>query len=67
MEDYTAAIECQPGFEVPYYNRGLVLYRLGMGRAELPRGPGLRASPGKSVTAPPEGLRPGDTGQGRAG
>ncbi|XP_065537767.1 tetratricopeptide repeat protein 32 isoform X2 [Lathamus discolor] len=29
MEDYTAAIECQPGFEVPYYNRGLVLYRLG--------------------------------------
>ncbi|XP_068263204.1 tetratricopeptide repeat protein 32 [Nyctibius grandis] len=29
MEDYTAAIECQPAFEVPYYNRGLVLYRLG--------------------------------------
>ncbi|XP_054239639.1 tetratricopeptide repeat protein 32 [Indicator indicator] len=29
MEDYTAAIDCQPGFEVPYYNRGLVLYRLG--------------------------------------
>ncbi|XP_074438018.1 tetratricopeptide repeat protein 32 isoform X3 [Larus michahellis] len=29
MEDYTAAIQCQPGFEVPYYNRGLVLYRLG--------------------------------------
>ncbi|XP_055666670.1 tetratricopeptide repeat protein 32 [Falco peregrinus] len=29
IEDYTAAIECQPGFEVPYYNRGLVLYRLG--------------------------------------
>ncbi|KAM6355166.1 tetratricopeptide repeat protein 32 [Podargus strigoides] len=29
VEDYTAAIECQPGFEVPYYNRGLVLYRLG--------------------------------------
>nr|XP_021149239.1 tetratricopeptide repeat protein 32 [Columba livia] len=28
MEDYTAAIQCQPGFEVPYYNRGLVLYRL---------------------------------------
>ncbi|NXL10767.1 TTC32 protein, partial [Mesembrinibis cayennensis] len=21
--------ECQPDFEVPYYNRGLVLYRLG--------------------------------------
>ncbi|NXF34786.1 TTC32 protein, partial [Nyctibius bracteatus] len=31
MEDYTAAIECQPAFEVPYYNRGLVLYRLGTG------------------------------------
>ncbi|KAM6405875.1 tetratricopeptide repeat protein 32 [Pluvialis apricaria] len=29
VEDYTAAIECQPAFEVPYYNRGLVLYRLG--------------------------------------
>ncbi|XP_009907760.2 tetratricopeptide repeat protein 32 [Dryobates pubescens] len=29
MEDYTAAIAYQPGFEVPYYNRGLVLYRLG--------------------------------------
>ncbi|NXG24755.1 TTC32 protein, partial [Grallaria varia] len=29
LRDYTAAIECQPGFEVPYYNRGLVLYRLG--------------------------------------
>ncbi|KAM6123238.1 tetratricopeptide repeat protein 32 [Pterocles gutturalis] len=29
MEDYTAAIQCQPAFEVPYYNRGLVLYRLG--------------------------------------
>ncbi|XP_047903357.1 tetratricopeptide repeat protein 32 isoform X1 [Anser cygnoides] len=28
MEDYAAAIESQPGFEVPYYNRGLVLYRL---------------------------------------
>ncbi|KAJ7408453.1 WD repeat-containing protein 35 [Willisornis vidua] len=29
VRDYTAAIECQPGFEVPYYNRGLVRYRLG--------------------------------------
>ncbi|XP_027754453.1 tetratricopeptide repeat protein 32 isoform X2 [Empidonax traillii] len=29
LQDYTAAIECQPGFEVPYYNRGLVRYRLG--------------------------------------
>ncbi|NXX90793.1 TTC32 protein, partial [Centropus bengalensis] len=29
LQDYTEAIECQPGFEVPYYNRGLVLYRLG--------------------------------------
>lgn len=36
MEDYTAAIQCQPGFEVPYYNRGLVLYRLGTGRAAGP-------------------------------
>ncbi|NXS55442.1 TTC32 protein, partial [Brachypteracias leptosomus] len=25
MEDYTAAIECHPGFEVPYYNRGLAM------------------------------------------
>lgn len=31
--DFTAAIECQPGFEVPYYNRGLVRYRLGTSRA----------------------------------
>ncbi|XP_027754452.1 tetratricopeptide repeat protein 32 isoform X1 [Empidonax traillii] len=30
LQDYTAAIECQPGFEVPYYNRGLVRYRLGV-------------------------------------
>ncbi|XP_042659209.1 tetratricopeptide repeat protein 32 isoform X2 [Tyto alba] len=37
MEDYTAAIECLPAFEVPYYNRGLVLYRLGTGRAAGPR------------------------------
>ncbi|NXY63345.1 TTC32 protein, partial [Callaeas wilsoni] len=29
VQDFTAAIECQPGFEVPYYNRGLVRYRLG--------------------------------------
>ncbi|XP_056344143.1 tetratricopeptide repeat protein 32 [Oenanthe melanoleuca] len=29
LQDFTAAIECQPGFEVPYYNRGLVRYRLG--------------------------------------
>ncbi|KAM8809163.1 tetratricopeptide repeat protein 32 [Eudromia elegans] len=29
MEDYAAAIASQPDFEVPYYNRGLVLYRLG--------------------------------------
>ncbi|RMC17193.1 hypothetical protein DUI87_05770 [Hirundo rustica rustica] len=29
VRDFTAAIECQPGFEVPYYNRGLVRYRLG--------------------------------------
>ncbi|XP_051471951.1 tetratricopeptide repeat protein 32 [Apus apus] len=29
MEDYAAAIRCQPAFAVPYYNRGLVLYRLG--------------------------------------
>lgn len=34
MEDYTAAIQSQPAFEVPYYNRGLVLYRLGT--ASLP-------------------------------
>lgn len=30
MDDYTAAIEAKPDFEVPYYNRGLILYRLGM-------------------------------------
>lgn len=29
MEDYTSAIQTQPDFEVPYYNRGLILYRLG--------------------------------------
>lgn len=29
MDDYTAAIGVQPDFEVPYYNRGLILYRLG--------------------------------------
>lgn len=29
MEDYTSAIRIQPDFEVPYYNRGLILYRLG--------------------------------------
>lgn len=29
MDDYTSAIEVQPDFEVPYYNRGLILYRLG--------------------------------------
>lgn len=45
VEDYTAAIECQPGFEVPYYNRGLVLYRLGTGQAQsvTPAAPGRRA------------------------
>ncbi|XP_048660724.1 tetratricopeptide repeat protein 32 isoform X2 [Marmota marmota marmota] len=30
MDDYTSAIEVQPSFEVPYYNRGLILYRLGL-------------------------------------
>uniref|UniRef100_A0A5F9CU75 Tetratricopeptide repeat domain 32 n=1 Tax=Oryctolagus cuniculus TaxID=9986 RepID=A0A5F9CU75_RABIT len=29
MDDYTRAIEVRPSFEVPYYNRGLILYRLG--------------------------------------
>uniref|UniRef100_A0A667GAS3 Tetratricopeptide repeat domain 32 n=1 Tax=Lynx canadensis TaxID=61383 RepID=A0A667GAS3_LYNCA len=29
MDDYTSAIRVQPTFEVPYYNRGLILYRLG--------------------------------------
>lgn len=45
VEDYTAAIERQPGFEVPYYNRGLVLYRLGTGQAQsvTPAAPGRRA------------------------
>ncbi|ELV11112.1 Ribosome biogenesis protein WDR12 [Tupaia chinensis] len=28
MDDYTSAIAVQPSFEVPYYNRGLILYRL---------------------------------------
>uniref|UniRef100_A0A8C9G5U5 Tetratricopeptide repeat protein 32 n=1 Tax=Pavo cristatus TaxID=9049 RepID=A0A8C9G5U5_PAVCR len=35
MEDYTAAIQSQPAFEVPYYNRGLVLYRYGVWRLSL--------------------------------
>lgn len=30
MDDYTSAIRTQPDFEIPYYNRGLILYRLGM-------------------------------------
>lgn len=30
MDDYTSAIQAQPDFEIPYYNRGLILYRLGM-------------------------------------
>lgn len=29
MDDYTSAIEILPNFEVPYYNRGLIRYRLG--------------------------------------
>ncbi|CAH6786846.1 Ttc32 [Phodopus roborovskii] len=29
MDDYTSAIETLPNFEVPYYNRGLIRYRLG--------------------------------------
>ncbi|NWU10861.1 TTC32 protein, partial [Cephalopterus ornatus] len=37
LQDYTAAIECQPGFEVPYYNRGLVRYRLGTTRGRAGR------------------------------
>ncbi|XP_018119528.1 tetratricopeptide repeat protein 32 isoform X3 [Xenopus laevis] len=28
MDDYTEAIQIKPSFEVPYYNRGLILYRL---------------------------------------
>ncbi|OBS57898.1 hypothetical protein A6R68_10974 [Neotoma lepida] len=30
MDDYTSAIEILPNFEVPYYNRGLIRYRLGI-------------------------------------
>ncbi|KAG8124308.1 hypothetical protein E2320_019616 [Naja naja] len=30
MDDYTSAIQAQPDFEIPYYNRGLILYRLGL-------------------------------------
>lgn len=29
MDDYTLAIEHKEDFEVPYYNRGLIKYRLG--------------------------------------
>lgn len=54
VEDYTAAIECQPGFEVPYYNRGLVLYRLGTGRAaETP--PRRRSRQRRLAWGPPPG------------
>ncbi|XP_054675948.1 tetratricopeptide repeat protein 32 isoform X1 [Grus americana] len=73
MEDYTAAIECQPGFEVPYYNRGLVLYRLGTGRAAPQRGPGRGAPAAQSVTPAPPGPGPfprvtrGRAGQGDPG
>lgn len=50
VQDFTAAIECQPGFEVPYYNRGLVRYRLGTSRGGAgQRDPG---SPGSRAGAP---------------
>ncbi|XP_072306833.1 tetratricopeptide repeat protein 32 isoform X1 [Eucyclogobius newberryi] len=29
VEDYTCAIQAQGQFEIPYYNRGLIHYRLG--------------------------------------
>ncbi|KAJ0061163.1 hypothetical protein NL108_008853 [Boleophthalmus pectinirostris] len=29
VEDYTCAIQAQGEFEIPYYNRGLIHYRLG--------------------------------------
>uniref|UniRef100_A0A0E9XE01 Uncharacterized protein n=1 Tax=Anguilla anguilla TaxID=7936 RepID=A0A0E9XE01_ANGAN len=29
MEDYTLAIQANSRFEVPFYNRGLIRYRLG--------------------------------------
>uniref|UniRef100_A0A8C6GCB6 Tetratricopeptide repeat domain 32 n=1 Tax=Mus spicilegus TaxID=10103 RepID=A0A8C6GCB6_MUSSI len=32
MDDYTSAIEILPSFEVPYYNRGLIRYRLDAAR-----------------------------------
>lgn len=45
VQDFTAAIECQPGFEVPYYNRGLVRYRLGTSRGRA--GSAARAGQGR--------------------
>ena len=30
MEDYTEAIGVDPRFEIPFYNRGLIRYRLGI-------------------------------------
>ena len=30
IEDYNEAIQLHPKFEIPFYNRGLVRYRLGM-------------------------------------
>ena len=30
VEDYTEAIGVHPSFEVPFYNRGLIHYRLGI-------------------------------------
>ncbi|XP_054050479.1 tetratricopeptide repeat protein 32 isoform X2 [Rissa tridactyla] len=55
MEDYTAAIQCQPGFEVPYYNRGLVLYRLGTGRAAGPP-PRRRSCQSRLARGPSPGM-----------
>ncbi|XP_051830062.1 tetratricopeptide repeat protein 32 isoform X3 [Antechinus flavipes] len=29
VDDYTAAIAARPHYEIPYYNRGLIFYRMG--------------------------------------
>lgn len=34
VEDYTSAIEQDSRFEIPYYNRGLIHYRLGRTQTE---------------------------------
>lgn len=35
VEDYTSAIQADSHFEIPFYNRGLIHYRLGKNRDQV--------------------------------